>query len=397
MGGSSTAAPNQRSRFSLVVGGPFHRLLTRLGGTAPDGLPSPRTAVAIALAAWSLPALAALLQAVAEGGRAGFAYFTDATVAARFLVAIGVLIATERRADARFETLIREFRTTRIVPDTHEPEFFAALAAADRRSSSWLAESLVALAALAIASLGTRVAASLVVAGWEGGVVDGRLVLSWAGWTASLVSGPIFLFLMLRWLWRFLVWTMLLARIARLPLELVPPHPDRCGGLGFLSLYPGVFTGFVFALSTVFATTVLKELDVVAVSTTELQWMLGGWLAIVGLLFLGPVAVFVPVLRAAREQAMIDYGRLAHRHHHAFRRRWVDVERSEDDMMGSPDPSSSSDLNALVSTAQEMRIYPIDHFAVVQLAVAAGIPLLVVALTQAPLLEIVRRIGLGFL
>lgn len=388
---------NRRARFSLVVGGPFHALLTRLGGTGPDGLPLRSAAILIALVAWAAPALAALLQSLVEGERVGFGYFTDATVAARFLVATAVLIATERVADGRFEALIREFRTNRIVPDACADEFHVAVDAADRRSSSWLAEALVAIGALAIAAWGTRVAASMVVAGWEGSVVDGRIVLSWAGLAASLVSGPIFFFLVLRWCWRFVVWTLLLARIARFPLDLLPPHPDRCGGLGFLSLYPGVFSGFVFALSAVVATTVLKELRYVELSTVQLQWMLGGWLALIGLLFLGPVAVFVPALRAARERAMIDYGRLAHRHHHSFRRRWLDVERSEDEMMGSPDPSSSSDLNALVSFAQEMRIYPIDRFAIVQLAVSAGLPLLVVALTQAPLLEVVRRIGLGFL
>lgn len=393
----SSELPRPRTRFSLVVGGPFHRLLTRLGAMGPDGLPRPRSALVLALLAWSIPAVAVVAQSLLDDAYSGWVYFSDATVYARYLVTIAVLIWTEHYADGRFEILIREFRATRIVADAQDEEFLRALDVADRRSSSAIAEGIILVVALGIASFGTRVAAGLVVGGWEGDAVDGRIVLSWAGWLSSLVSGPLFFFLVLRWCWRFVVWTLLLFRLSRLPLDLMPLHPDRCGGLGFLALYPSIFTGFVFALSSVVAVTVLKELHFVRLSTDQIQWMLGSWLAVVVVLFLGPLAVFVPRLREVREQALIDYGRLAHQHHHAFRRRWLDSGRSGEELIGSADPSSSSDLNAIVTTAQEMRVYPIDHFAVVQLLGAAGLPLVAVALTRIPLLELIRRIGMGFL
>ncbi|MBK7949630.1 MAG: hypothetical protein IPK00_13025 [Deltaproteobacteria bacterium] len=386
-----------RARFSLVVGGPFHRLLTRLGGMGPDGLPRPRTALILATLAWSIPAVAVVVQSLLDETYSGWVYFSDATVYARFLVTIAVLIMTEHYADGRFEILIREFRATRIIGDDQDEVFLRALDQADRRSSSAFAEGVLVVLALGLASFGTRVAAGLVVGGWEGDAVDGGVVLSWAGMLASLVSGPLFFFLLLRWCWRFVVWTLLLFRLSGLQLDLMPLHPDRCGGLGFLALYPSIFTGFVFALSSVVAVTVLKELRFVALSTDQIQWMLGIWLAVVVVLFLGPLAVFVPLLRRAREQALIEYGRLAHQHHHAFRRRWLDSGRTGEELIGSPDPSSSSDLNAIVTTAQEMRVFPIDHFAVVQLLGAAGLPLLAVALTRVPLVELVRRIGMGFL
>lgn len=393
---SSESSP-ARTRFSLVVGGPLHALLTRLGGMGPDGLPVPRTAFGLAIFAWSVPAIAVLAEWILGRSEVVWVYLTDVTVIARYLVAISVLIATERYADGRFEILIREFRATRIVADDHERDFLEALQQADRRSSSAFAEAVIAVLAFAVAGWGTRVAASVAVGGWEGGLVDGHAVLSWAGLASSLVSGPLFFFLVLRWGWRFVVWTLLLFRFSRLPLDLLPLHPDRCGGLGFLSLYPSIFTGFVFALSSVVSVTVLKELHFVALSTSQIQSMLGLWVATVALLFLGPVAVFVPVLRRAREQALIDYGRLAHQQLHAFRHRWLEAGRSGAEMLGSGDPSSASDLNAIVTTAQEMRVYPIDHFAVVQLAGAAGLPLLAVALTRVPLRELVGKIAMGFL
>lgn len=44
----------------------------------------------------------------------------------------------------------------------------------------------------------------------------------------------------LRWLWRFVVWGLLLRDLARLDLQLAVTHPDRVGGPGFISQYPPV-------------------------------------------------------------------------------------------------------------------------------------------------------------
>lgn len=393
--GSGAQVPTDR--FSLVLGGPFHRLLTHVGGTEVDGLPRQRTAFALAAFAWSVPAILVAAQSLLVPGHSGWAYFSDATALARFLVAIVVMLATERYADGRFRLLIDQFRSTRIVSEAQMPEFLRAMALADRRSGSALAEGILLVLAYGMAAWGVRTAARLATTGWERSMVDGEVALSWAGVAASLVCGPLFFFLVFRWCWRFMVWTVLLFQLSRLRLSLTPTHPDRCGGLGFLSLYPSIFTGFVFALSSVVAVTVLRELEYVDLSTDQIRWMLGGWLALIVTLFIGPLVVFVPVLRAARERALLDYGRLAHQHHDAFHERWIESGRSGRELLGSADPSSSSDLNSIVLLAHEMQVFPIDRFAIVQLLGAAGIPLMAVVLTRVPLVELARRIGLGFL
>ncbi|MCP4936332.1 MAG: hypothetical protein GY927_19535, partial [bacterium] len=40
----------------------------------------------------------------------------------------------------------------------------------------------------------------------------------------------------------------------------MPLHPDRSGGLGFLANFPGIFSGFLFALSCVVAAAMVKDL-----------------------------------------------------------------------------------------------------------------------------------------
>ena len=384
-------------RFSLVVGGPFHALLSRCGGLADDGLPRLEAALLLAVVAWTLPALLVVAEASFGDGPPGWSFFGDATTYGRYLIAIVVMIGTERHADGRFELLIDQFRAARIVSDDHTQPFLGALAVADRRSSSLLAELVILLFVVAFAGWSTRYAAQIVPMAWEGRGVDGAVILSWAGRFTSLVSSPLFLFLMLRWCWRFVVWTTLLFRLSRLPLALSPLHPDRCAGLGFLAIYPSVFTGFVFAASSVVAATVLKELTGVELSNESIGGMLAGWLAIMLLLFLGPLFVFAPVIREAREQALLEYGRLTHQHHTAFHRKWLESGRDGSELLASADPSSVSDLTASVAMIHEIRVVPIDRFALIQLIAAAGLPLMAVVLSQIPLSELARRILLGIL
>jgi hypothetical protein len=335
-------------RFSLVLGGPFHAVLRRLGLTGADQLPARRAAIALALLAWLPPALLAVAQSLVDGAYSGWGFFTDWTVPTRYLVAIGVMIATERYADGRIILLTRHFREARLFSDDAVPGFLAALALADRRSSSWLAEGVIVAAALAWSGLTESYVVALAGSSWEGAMVSGEVVLSWAGETARFLSNPLFLFLVLRWFWRFLVWTGLLFRISRLPLQLTPLHPDRSAGLGFLAIYPSIFSGFVFALSCVIASAIIKELGLERHSPETVWFALAGWLAMSLVLFLGPLLVFVRPLYAVRERALLEYGRLATHHHLAFHRKRIGEARSGEDLMGSSDPSSASDLNASV-------------------------------------------------
>jgi hypothetical protein len=380
-------------RFSLVAGGPFHSVLRRLGLVGEDQLPLPRAAIGLALAAWLLPGVLAAAQSLVDGAHSGWGYFTDLTVYARFLIAIAVMVATERHADRRLEMLARQFRSARLITDDGMPAFRAALAKADRNSSSTLAEGVLAAVALVWSGLTERFVVDLAGSSWEGTVAAGEAEMSWAGGAARFVSNPLFLFLVLRWIWRFLLWAQLLFRISRLPLQLTALHPDRSAGLGFLAIYPSIFGGFLFALSCVVASSFLKDLSLVEHSPRTIWFAVGGWLAISLALFLGPLSVFARPLYFVRERALLEYGRLGNQHHLAFHRKWIDGERSGEQLLGDPDISSASDLNASVGAIEAMRILPVDRDAVLGLLAAAGVPMLAVAATQVPLMDLVKWIA----
>lgn len=387
---SPEPTPDRTERFSLVIGGPFHMLLRRLRLIAADQLPSRGAMVSLILLAWLPPAFLAVAQTVVDGHHSGWGFFADSTTYSRYVIAIGMMIATERYANGRILLLTRHFRDARLLTDYAEPAFTAALTLADRRTSSALAELIIVMMALGWSGLTANHAVALAGSNWEGTVVGGDVLLSWAGQTARFVSTPLFLFLALRWIWRFIVWAVLLYRISRLPLQLTPLNPDRSAGLGFLAIYPSIFSGFVFALSCVVASSMLKELSLARHSSETVWLAIGGWLALVVIVFLGPLLVFVAPLHAVRERARLEYGRLAHQHHLAFDRKWIGEARSGADLMGSSDSSSASDLNASVQVVRELRVVPVDLVAVMQLVLAAGLPLLTVVATQMPLSELAR-------
>lgn len=386
----STTDSNAIARFSLVTGGPFNRALHRLGLVGSDQLPTLGAAIGLALLAWLLPALLAAAQSLSDSNHQGWTYFTDWTAHARFLIAIAVMVATERYADSRLVALAHHFRNARLLSDASHSAFQTVLATADRRSSSALAEGLILAVALVWSSFTVPLVVELSGSSWEGIMVNGQVELSWAGEATRFLSNPLFLFLVLRWLWWFGIWAVLLYRISRLPLQLAPLHADHAAGLGFLAIYPGIYSGLVFALSCVVAAAMVKDLAIQQYSQNVVWLAIALWLAFNLALFIGPLLVFVYPLYARREQALIEYGRLANQHNLAFHQKWIGEERRGEELMGASDLSSITGLAACIKTIETIRFVPIDRAAFLQLLAAAGIPMLAVVATQIPLADIFK-------
>lgn len=393
-GEQEEVAAERPERFSLLVGGPFNELLGRCGLLDADGLPTPLAALGLSLVAWLLPGLAALLQSALDPVYRGAVYFTDVSTITRFFVAVGVMVLTERHADERLAQLGREFEDSGVIGSAARAPFLRYLRDADRQTSSRLAQ--LVMLALALLSAGQSMDLTLAVErmGWEGRLAGEAAVLSWPGMAARWFSIPLFQFLILLWLWRLAVWSLLLLRISRLPLHLVPLHPDRVAGLGFLNVFPGIFRGFVFALSCVVAALMFKDLQSVQGHEIEfLRRVAVIWVGFIVLVLVAPLCVFYPPLYALRERELSTNAQLVNRHFRAFHRRWISGEEPgsavADDHAERP---SLGDLSIAIAAVQDMRTVPVDRAALIQIAIAALVPLVVVGATQIPISELLGRI-----
>lgn len=376
--------------FSLVAGGPFHSLLGYFGLLGPDRLPTWRTALVLAMLALVPPILLDIAQTWLIADYSGWGFFRDPTVYTRYLVAIFAMVITEGFADKRIAILLNQFLHTGLIEGPAREQFRALARRADRQASRPLIEGGLLFVALTWSCLSYYYVSTISNSGWEESSNSGDPHLSWAGSAAALLSNPLFLFLVFRWLWRFLVWTILMAQISRLPLRLAAIHPDRVGGLGFMSIFPGVFIGFVFGLSCVISSSLLKSINLVPASQEFIWLVICGWVLLMVLIFLAPLFVFTVPLARTRERAVIEYGKLAHVHHRLFHDAWFSKNSGTPDIVGSNDPSFAADLNAVIETALNMRIVPLDMTAVLQILIAAVAPFAVVVASQIPLMELLK-------
>lgn len=387
-------------RFSLIVGGPYSTLLGRCGLLGPDRLPTSFAALLLGGLAWGLPAACALLQGVLDPAYDGTRYFEDPSTVARLFIAITVMVGTERYADRRILQIASEFWQQRLVVGEVRARFFELLRGADRQSGSALLQCMLLLAVFIGAGRAVGFTLEIEKTGWEGALLaNGDVVLSWAGTVARYLSIPLFEFLVLLWFWRLGVWSLLLYRVARLPLQLTPLHADRCAGLGFVGLFPGVFRGLVFALSCVVASLLWKDMAAhdAAHNLEFLRNVAALWVLVVLVVFVSPLLAFYQPLYALREAELTNIGRVSNNWYRQHHGRLVEggAERADEDPCYADAPSLG-ELNAAIETLRSIQAVPIDRAAMIQLLAAALAPLGVVAATRMPLRQLLGSV-LGFM
>jgi hypothetical protein len=132
------------------------------------------------------------------------------------------------------------------------------------------------------------------------------------------VAVPVVLFLLYRWLWRILIWTLFLFDVAKLELQLVPTHADKAGGLGFLGVPHESFAGLAFAMGAVIGASVAFRIHYEGADVGSFGFPLTVLIAITQLLFLGPLLVFCPAMVRSRRTALTSYGMLVDSYNRAF-------------------------------------------------------------------------------
>ena len=195
------------------------------------------------------------------------------------------------------------------------------------------------------------------------------------GWWFTWVARPIFFALLLGWLWRLGLLCVLFRRIASLDLALVPTHPDRTGGLGFLEATPTLFSPVVFGISAVLASRWAHDVVYHGVHVQELRMQMIAVVVLALLLFLAPLALWLPPLRACKRRALLDYGALVGEHGRLVRRRWILREPVADAaLLGAPEIGPVADTISLYEAVRKLRTVPIGPSSLLPLALAAVPP-----------------------
>jgi hypothetical protein len=396
---SGSVPREARDDVSLVRGDLPFRLQRRIGLIPRGGgLGAGRRAVLWTALAW-LPIVAWALwtgRALPEQSRIAEPLLQHFVVHARLLIGIPLLIVAEPVAHRIMARLLPQFVHAGIVRPSDVPRFRAVLARTARLRDATLPWVIIGGFAFAWSFTGTAVhrAHELLWAADRGTVPS----LGFGGWWYVYVGRPIFIVLLLGWLWRLILLAVTLRGIAKLDLVMVPTHPDRAGGLGFVEKFPAAFSIVVFVAAMVLSAGWAHDAEFHGLDVHSLFPMMAAALAIALVVFLAPYFAFAGPLARTKRQALLEYGALVGRHGAEVRNRWILGEAKRDEpLLAAPEIGPVADTAGLYETVQRMRLVPLGKSALFAIALPVLLPFIGVLAIQIPIKELLLGLGKGLL
>jgi hypothetical protein len=384
--------------FSLVLGGPLFQLLRRTH-LSNDALEMARQRIiVVALLAWLPLLLLSALEGHLLGGSVTVPFLMDVEVHIRFLLAIPLMVSAELVVHRRMRLLVKQFLERNLVPESAMPRFDAAIQSAFRLRNSTLAEVLLLalVYGVGVLILWRHFMALDATTWYSTPTVDGSR-LSLAGMWYAYLSVPIFQFLLVRWYFRLFIWTRFLWQVSRIDLNLVPTHPDRTGGLGFLAATSFAFIPLLMAHGAIVAGNLANQIFYLGSALPQFKGEIALMVFFLLCVVLGPLLVFAPQLAAAKRTGLREYGTLAQRYVREFDAKWLRGGAPADEpFVGSGDIQSLADLGNSFEVVRTMHVAPVSKDAILRIAAAVLVPIVPLALTMMPLEELLKKL-LGIL
>jgi len=385
--------------FSLAEGGALDRFLRWARLSAGISGQAKLRMTVIALLAW----LPLLLLSAADGSLLGVGmsvpFLMDVEVHVRLLVALPLLIFAEVEVHRRIPPLLRQFPQRGLIPGVSIESFEAAVLSARRLRDSVLAEALLICAVYGFGIFVIwRNYVALDTDTWYATVSPEGVKLTLAGMWYAFVSVPIFQFLLLRWYFRLFVWARLLWQVSRIRLLLITAHPDRSGGLGFLSTVGYAFGMLALAHGALAAGHFASLIFYDGAALPDFAVAVVLLVVVMLCLVLVPLLVFSPQLADLRQQGLLRYGALADRYVREFEAKWLSDGAPDDaTLLGSGDVQSLADMGGSYEIVQSMRVAPITKQAILRVVMATLLPILPLLLTMVSFDEFLKGlVGLVF-
>jgi hypothetical protein len=389
--GRDVALHHDPHAFSLWSPTPLQRLYRRLG-LATDAFE--RTAsrtIAITAIAWLPLFIFSALDGLAWKG-SDISFLRDFDLQARLLVALPLLVAGEKWVHQQVSEAVPQFLERRIVTDGAVTGFDAAIDSALKLSRSPWAELLILVVVYASGWAFSPSFAWRSGSTWLGREVGTDVVRTAAGWWYLLVSRPLFQFVLVRWYYRLFLWGRFLWQVSRLRLQLIPTHPDRRAGLGFLSDFSYAFAPFLLAHGTMVTGRVANGVVHAGLTLTRFEFELVVIPLAALVMVLAPELMFTSRLWSAKRAGLLQYGALAEEYVREFDDKWIRGHPDLQTLLGSGDVQSLADLSNSFAIVRELRLIPSLKETVLTLAVITVVPLAPLPLTVISGSELFERL-----
>jgi hypothetical protein len=374
--------PDPEPSFSLVYDEPPLRWQRALHLAPAVGLGVARRSLLLAAFTWVPIALWALMHGRFVDAPVGEPLLRHYGVHVRCLFAIPMLIVGESTIYKSALYYLPQFISSGLIDRLTRPRFEAELRAVSR----WRDWSIPWLFLFGVAVGWAIVDRSAIQTDAMSWALDENGSLGFGGAWFLYVVRPIFVGLLLAWLWRIVLLVMLCVRIGRLPLLLVPSHPDRAGGLGFLERVPAAFAPVGLALSAVLASRWAHEIVYHAGTLNAFKLPATMFVVVWSLVLLAPLMAFLPPLLRAKWAALPLYASLVGEQGRLVRRRWIDSTMQMDAPMLDPaGVGPIADAATMFSAVQSMRAVPVGKASLLVIALPICGPMLALVALQIPI------------
>lgn len=352
-----------------------------------------RRALFFSLLAWLPIAVWAVLNDRLLDTSTGEPLFKHFGIHVRCLVAIPLFILAEAMASGVLRNIVGQFRASNIVSGDHQEAFEQVLSGLARLRDASLP--WVGVIGFALAwTFATPMDSGSHDMSWA---AEGA-GLGFGGWWALYVARPIFIVLLLGWLWRIALVILLFHRLARLQLSLVPSHPDRCGGLGFLKKLPMAFFLVTLAISSVIASSWIHDELYHAQTLAALKAPAAVFVIVWGAILLSPLLLFAPRIAAMKREALLSYGALIGAHGRLVHQRWilgqnVSGASAAGDILDAPELGPVADISSIYDSVTRVTPIPVGKSSILMVLLPIAIPMLLVVTHEIP----VKQLLLGLL
>jgi hypothetical protein len=228
---------------------------------------------------------------------------------------------------------------------------------------------------------------------WMTTVAKDNITLSIAGYWAVLVSIPVFQFLLGRWLWRYFVWVLLLFRLSRTNLNLLPTHADRAGGLGVIMSAQRSFNKLFIIGSVVLSGQFILRLSRHPDQFIMIRNEAVGYVIIAIVFVLVPFLFFSSILQRTKLAGLQKLSALGFVLSRRFEKEWtpdLSIEKRFEE--NKTDPSMLFDYAGLYDQIKKIRAIPVTLGDITGLAIPLLAPFIPILFIRFSVGELLQRI-----
>lgn len=330
-------------------------------------------------------------------GGTGLPFLKDIAMQGRMLIGIPLLILIKKVIYSKIPDVLQYVSELLIYPEDRERFMSGPMHKARRSTDSTMSEIIFLLAVIGIAIIPAEVTAIFITdkesGSWLISVEDGRPAMSLARKWTQYISIPIFQFLLIRWIWRYLVWIVLLFRISNMNLNLKPTHPDGSGGLSIIFLAQRYYHLFFVVCGMVISSVLINQLLLKTATFDTFKLEILGYILFAVFLNLFPMLFFTRKLIKTKFEGQLELSRAGINLSKKYEEEWVKTmgteKRVADDTV---DPSMQVDYSGVYILLQDLRIIPIRFNDIIIMIVTLFIPFIPIFFIQYSIVELLQKI-----